>query len=157
MGGNKGSMFPGDNSVWGKVYGGVDHRVDCSKLPHYTQKPDAMKAAGDDLVALCEYAFDKKVRGEGGSNPTLLDASRVRCPPELVELTGIQRSDEPTSYDAHDLHRVRGFPNNHTFGHTCQASVPGGGTAYCLTRMMDCRKPSGAFKDNIPSSLVVQG
>jgi hypothetical protein len=107
----------------------------------------------DDLVALCEYAFDKKVRGEGGSNPTLLDASRVKCPPELVELTGIQRSDDPSSYVAVDAHRVEGFPN----ANKCQADQPGGGTAYCLTRMMDCRKPSGAFKDNIQSSLVVSG
>jgi len=151
--GKAGSMFPGGNDVWGKQYGGVDHRADCAKLPHYTQKPDAMKAAGDDLVTLCEYAFDKKVRGEGGSNPTLLDAHRVKCPQELVELTGIQRSDEPELYTASDKFHVQGFPN----ANKCQADVPGGGTAYCLTRMMDCRKPSGAFKDNIKSTLVVLG
>lgn len=151
--GKPGSMFPGGTDVWGHQYGGVENREQCSGLPPYTQKPDAMKAAGDNLVKLCEYSFDKKTRGEGGSNPTLLDATRVKCPPELVELTGIQRSDEPASYLAEDHHRVKGFPNQNT----CQADVPGGGTAYCLTRMMDCRKPSGAFKDNIQSSLVVPG
>jgi hypothetical protein len=151
--GHPGSMFPGDNSVWGHQYGGVDHRAECAKLPHYTQKPEAMKAAGDDLVTLCEYSFDKKVRGEGGSNPTLLDASRVKCPPELVELTGIQRSDDPSSYVALNNNRIEGYPN----AHKCQVDQPGGTTAFCLTRMMDCRKPSGAFKDNIKSSLVVPG
>ena len=35
--------------------------------------------------------------------------------------------------------------------------VPGSGAAYCLTRMMDCRKPSGAFKDNVKSSVVAAG
>lgn len=151
--GKLGSMFPGSNEPWGHQYGGVDHRAECAGLPHYTQNSTAMKNAGDDLVKLCEYAFDKKVRGEGGSNPTLLDATRVKCPPELVALTGIQRSDEPTTHALHDMNRVEGFPN----ANKCQADVPGGGTAYCLTRMMDCRKPSGAFKDNIKSSLVVPG
>merc|ERR1712032_443283 len=108
--GKPGSMFPGGNDVWGHQYGGVDHREDCRKLPHYTQKSGPMKAAGDDLVTLCEYAFDKNVRGDGGSNPTLLDAHRVKCPQELVELTGIQRSDEPSSFRNIVKHRVQGFP-----------------------------------------------
>ena len=33
--------------------------------------------------------------------------------------------------------------------HTCEAGQPGGSLAWCLTRMMDCRKPSGGFKDNV--------
>ena len=41
--------------------------------------------------------------------------------------------------------------------HECQADQPGGTTAWCLTRMMDCRKPSGAFKDNVQPSLVAPG
>eukprot|EP01065_Artemidia_motanka_P030078 TRINITY_DN360_c0_g1_i2.p1 TRINITY_DN360_c0_g1~~TRINITY_DN360_c0_g1_i2.p1 ORF type:complete len:348 (+),score=92.98 TRINITY_DN360_c0_g1_i2:63-1106(+) len=152
--GGAGSMFPGSYDAWGKQYGGVDNREQCAGLPKYPQSAGPMKAAGDDLVSLCQYSFDKKVRGEGGSNPTLLDATRVKCPEELVEMTQIQRNDEPSSHLALAEHRLAGFPNADV---KCQASKPGGGTAYCLTRMMDCRKPSGAFKDNIQSGLVVAG
>lgn len=151
--GKPGSMFPGDNNVWGHIYGGVDHRAECAKLPPYTQDGSKMKASKDNLIALCEYAFDKKVRGEGGANPSLLDAHRVKCPEELIDMTGIQRSDDPTSYGTNDDLRLEGFPNVHK----CMAGTPGGDTSYCLTRMMDCRKPSGAFKDNIKENLVVPG
>ena len=41
--------------------------------------------------------------------------------------------------------------------HVCKTQQPGSGAAYCLTRMMDCRKPSGAFKDNIKPELMVPG
>lgn len=151
--GADGAMYPGSTDAWGHQYGGPDYSSSCTDLPQYTQSGTAMKEAGDDLQKLCQYGFDKKVRGEGGSNPTLVDAVRVQCPAELVELTGIQRSDDPTTYRKQSEHRLEGFPSNAV----CQASTPGGGTAYCLTRMMDCRKPSGAFKDNIVSDLVVSG
>lgn len=151
--GKSGSMFPGSTDVWGRQYGGPDSSSQCSDLPQYTQNSDKMKDAGDDLQKLCQYSFQQNVRGEGGSNPTLLDATRVKCPAELVELTGIQRSDDPSTYQVSGEHRIAGFPSNQQ----CQADTPGGGTAYCLTRMMDCRKPSGAFKDNIVSDLVVPG
>lgn len=152
--GKPGSMFPGGTDVWGHQYGGPDHSSQCADLPAYTQNSTKMKAAGDNLQKLCEYSFEKKCRGEGGSNPTLVDAVRVKCPAELVEMTGIQRSDEPSSYKTEERHRVEGFPNAAT---ECQANTPGGSTAYCLTRMMDCRKPSGAFKDNVVADLVVPG
>lgn len=151
--GKPGSMFPGGTDVWGHVYGGVDNRAQCAGLPPYPQNPEPMKAAGDSLVKMCEYAFDKGVRGEGGSNPTLLDAHRVKCPSELVEMTQIQRTDEPPAFVGEDFHRVDGFPT----AKKCQLDTPGGGAAYCLTRMMDCRKPSGAFKDNIHKDMVVPG
>lgn len=151
--GESGSMFPGSTDVWGHQYGGPDYSSQCTDLPQYTQDSTAMKAAGDDLQKLCNYSFAKKTRGEGGSNPTLVDAVRVQCPAELVAMTNMQRSDDPTGYDKTTELRIPGFPSSNT----CQASIPGGGTAYCLTRMMDCRKPSGAFKDNIKSSLVVPG
>ena len=151
--GASGAMFPGSTDVWGKQYGGPDNSAQCTDLPQYTQGSTAMKDAGDDLQKLCQYSFDKKCRGEGGSNPTLVDATRVKCPAELVELTGIQRSDDPSTYEATEENRVHTLPANAQ----CQADTPGGGTAYCLTRMMDCRKPSGAFKDNVVSDLVVPG
>jgi hypothetical protein len=151
--GKDGSMFPGATDVWGHQYGGPDSSSECDELPPFTQQPEAMKSAGDNLQQLCHYSFEKKTRGEGGSNPTLLNAVRVKCPAELVELTGIQRSDEPATHRASPEHQVPAFPSNEV----CQADVPGSSTAYCLTRMMDCRKPSGAFKDNIVETKVVPG
>jgi hypothetical protein len=142
------SMFPGSYDAWGKIYGGSDNRADCAKLPAYPNNPAPMKAAGDNLIDLCEYSFDKKTRLEGGGNPTLLDVSRVKCPEGLVEMTQIQRTDEPKTYKATAEYRPAGVGN----GGVCQ-----GGGAYCLTRMMDCRKPSGGFKDNVRSDLVVTG
>eukprot|EP00475_Leptophrys_vorax_P024614 TRINITY_DN33_c0_g1_i5.p1 TRINITY_DN33_c0_g1~~TRINITY_DN33_c0_g1_i5.p1 ORF type:complete len:343 (+),score=84.97 TRINITY_DN33_c0_g1_i5:51-1079(+) len=142
------SMFPGSYDAWGHQYGGSDNRADCSKLPSYPQDAAPMKAAGDDLVTLCEYSFDKHTRLEGGGNPTILDVSRVKCPEGLVDMTQIQRTDDPATYQASDENRPAGFGT----GGTCQ-----GGGAYCLTRMMDCRKPSGGFKDNVRNDLVVAG
>ena len=65
-----------------------------------------------------------------------------------------QRADEPTTYRHSEELRLEGFPNA---DHKCEAQLPGSGAAYCLTRMMDCRKPSGAFKDNIKANLMVPG
>eukprot|EP00475_Leptophrys_vorax_P024610 TRINITY_DN33_c0_g1_i1.p1 TRINITY_DN33_c0_g1~~TRINITY_DN33_c0_g1_i1.p1 ORF type:complete len:344 (+),score=98.01 TRINITY_DN33_c0_g1_i1:106-1137(+) len=143
------SMFPGSyDGTWGKQYGGVDHRADCSALPQYPQDPTAMKNAGDNLVELCQYSFDKQTRIEGGMNPTILDVSRVKCPEGILELTQLERSDDPNTYQATAANRPAGFGS----GGTCQ-----GGGSYCLTRMMDCRKPSGGFKDNLRADLVVTG
>jgi len=153
--GNAQSMYPGSTAAWGCIYGGISTRAACSGLPAYPQDSAGMKAANDSLIELCQYAFDKKIRFEGtspsdcGGNPTLQDASRVKCPEELVQMTWAQRSDDPATYSHTDLHRQAGFPNID--------NVCAGGGAYCLTRMMDCRKPSGAFKDNMRSDLMVQG
>merc|ERR1711920_673349 len=119
---------------------------------------------GDSLIKLCEYGWDKQVRLSGAGkpagackyNPTLLDVARVRCPAELVNLTQIQRADDPDSYTATEGSRPRGFPNLDK-KHVCRAQDPGAGVEYCLTRMMDCRKPSGGFKDNIRPELMVDG
>lgn len=146
------SMFPGSYDAWGKQYGGVDNRAQCSGLPKYPKVSGPMRSAGDDLVSLCEAGFDQGVRQEGGGNPTIQDIKRVKCPEELVELTWLQRTDEPSDFDSQAS--LPGFPN---FDHQCQADQPGGGTAYCLTRMMDCRKPSGGFIDNLKQELLVTG
>jgi len=150
--GADGAMYPGTVDPWGKQYGGVDNRADCTGLPPYPKQADPMKVAGDDLISLCQYGFDKKVRMEGGGNPTIVDVARVKCPHELTNFTWILRTDEPSSYNA--TVSMEGFPNT---DHKCEADIPGRGTAWCLTRMMDCRKPSGAFKDNIQSGLVMSG
>jgi len=143
------SMFPGDYSTWGKQYGGVDHRENCTGLPSYPIDGAAMRAAGDDLVSLCEASFDKQVRLDGGGNPSIQSVVRVACPEELINLTQIQRTDEPGKLD--------NPPRRRAAEHACQADTPGGSLAWCLTRMMDCRKPSGGFKDNVKASLTVPG
>lgn len=146
------SVFPGETSAWGCQYGGTRTKADCAKLPEYAQNDAAMKAAGDNLQKLCEYGFDKKVRAEEvpghpcGSNPTLKSVARVQCPEELVNLTQIQRKDDPTGY------KGSAAPSSGK----C-ANAPGTGTEYCLTRMMDCRKPSGGFIPNLHPELMVDG
>lgn len=65
------SMFPGSKEAWGKQYGGLDHRAECKELPPYPREDGPMRAAGDSLVALCEYGFDAGVRKEGGENPSV--------------------------------------------------------------------------------------
>jgi len=142
------SMFPGAMDVWGDIYGGVKTRAGCATLPPFPTVSGPMKNAGDDLISLCQYSFDKKVRLESNpSNPTILDMKRVKCPAALVELTQLQRTDDPSGYDGPSL---PGFPNP---GQKCQQNS--WDLAYCLTRMMDCCKPSGSWTNNIVSSLVV--
>jgi len=162
--GGEGSMYPGGREPWGCIYGGLDSREACDELPEYPRDDAAMRAAGDSLVELCRYGWDKNVRLSGAGrpagackyNPTLLDVARVRCPDELVELTQMQRADDPAGYAATEGSRPVGFPN-HDKAHECRAQEPGSGVDYCLTRMMDCRKPSGGFKDNVRPELMVPG
>lgn len=146
------TMFPGSKDAWGKQYGGVDNRADCANLPKYPEKSGPMQAAGDDLVSLCEYSFDLGARGDGAdygpANPTILSIGRVQCPEELVQMTQIQRSDDPSGY----------VPASPLMGeHACQDNIPGMQNDWCLTRMMDCRKPSGAWRSNSDEALTVAG
>jgi hypothetical protein len=146
----KDTMFPGPYSkeTWGNQYGGVDDRSQCANLPPHPAVDGPMKLAGDDLVSLCQYSFDNGVRGNGGENPSILSIGRVQCPDELVELTQIQRSDDPTGY-------TPAAPMKAT--HECQASIPNMPLDWCLTRMMDCRKPSGAWRSNVKTENMVKG
>jgi len=162
--GSSGSMFPGEVAQWGCIYGGVDSKEECSNLPEYPRDSEKMRETGDSLIKLCEYGWEKNLRVSGAGkpagrckyNPTLLDVSRVKCPDELVQLTQIQRKDDPEGYKASDQHRPTGFPNFDK-RRECNAQTPGMGVDYCLTRMMDCRKPSGAFVDNTRPELMVEG
>jgi len=45
------------------------------------------KYDNDNLQDLCNYGFEKKVRGANGENPTIRDLARVECPKELYEFT----------------------------------------------------------------------
>jgi len=158
------SMFPGELEPWGCQYGGVDSRDECNGLPEYPRQGDAMRQAGDSLVELCKYGWDHRLRISGAGkpagrcryNPTLLDVARVRCPDELALLTQMQRLDDPDGYEATSATRPVGFPNTDK-AHECRAQEPGAGVDYCLTRMMDCRKPSGAFIDNVRPELMAPG
>mmetsp|Transcript_4978 Transcript_4978/g.11685 ORF Transcript_4978/g.11685 Transcript_4978/m.11685 type:complete len:417 (-) Transcript_4978:65-1315(-) len=148
--GDVSSMFPGPKNVWGHQFGGLENRSQCSRLPKYPRDGAPMRAAGDSLIALCEYAFDKGVY----SNPSIASITRVACPAELVNLTQFRRSDEPS--EAETSRRLAGRPK--AAEGRCRSGVPGAGNDYCLTRMMDCRKPSGAIKDNLQQvQLLAQG
>lgn len=157
------SMYGGGTDVWGCQYGGVDNRTACADLPEYPQDPSPMQAAGDSLIELCEYSWDENVRLSGAGmdagicayNPTLLNVARVQCPSELVAMTWMQRNDEPSYFKAPEGASLKGFPVADDV--ECKSYISGAGSAYCLTRMMDCRKPSGAFKDNVKEALMVEG
>jgi len=160
------SMFPGPFSqdVWGAQYGGCDYRdasqgsPSCDDLPPYPQQPNGMQAAGDSLVDLCKWSFDKGVRGDGGTggqNPTIVDMARVECPAELVEMTQIKRSDDPGTFTIEEENRPPPYQsaNVGSLG-PCHCTCGGQDCKFCLTRMMDCRKPSSGFIDNIHEDLV---
>jgi len=150
-------MFPGSADDWGNRYGGPAYISECDKLPQYPTDSAAMREAGDDMVELCKYGFSKGVRLENNntvqptSNPTILDMGHVKCPDALVHTTQLQRSDDPDSYTFSAS--MAGFPNDSVL---CQASAAYD-LSYCLTRMMDCKKPSAGYVDNIQSNLVVSG
>jgi hypothetical protein len=142
------SMFAGSKESWGHQYGGVDNRSQCSQLPLHPAVDEPMKQAGDDLVALCEYSFDHGVRGENGHNPSILSLGRVECPEELIFMTQMQRNDDPSGF-------VPSSPMHAE--HACQADIPNMPLDWCLTRMMDCRKPSAAWRSSVEPELMVPG
>ncbi|KAJ9470941.1 putative endoglucanase type K [Diplonema papillatum] len=148
-------MFAGTMAGWGQMYGGTETRPECSDLPNFPRDDTAMRIAGDDLVKLCEYSFDKNVRREEGSatgtNPTITHLARVKCPAKIVELTQLQRTDDPSGFTGPQMD---GFPNT---GKTCQGGGNWNDLSYCLTRMLDCKKPSASFIDNIDEARVVAG
>lgn len=159
------SMFPGafDPSIWGDVYGGCKYRdrsqgsPSCDDLPPLPQDPSMMQAAGDNLVDLCKYSFDKRVR-MGPANPTIVDMARVECPAELVEMTQVKRKDDPTTFEMAEANRPPPYQAGNIGSiEPCKCSCGGQDCRYCLTRMMDCRKPSAGFIDNMKSELLEDG
>ncbi len=159
------SMFPGPYTyeVWGEVYGGTPYRdasegsPSCDDLPPYPQNPYAMTLAGDDLINLCKYSFDKRLR-VGMTNPTIVDMARVTCPDELVFLTQVQRSDDPVdTYTIEEENRPTDYKNGGANVEPCRCSCGNYDCAYCLTRMMDCRKPSSGFTTHMLNEYLVPG
>jgi len=163
------SMFPGEfnQETWGAEYGGCDYRdssqgsPSCDDLPPLPQQPGPMQASGDNLVDLCKWSFDKGVRGVGGtgsSNPTIVDMARVECPAELVEMTQVKRSDDPSTFVIEEENRPPPYQSANAGDlEPCHCSCGGQDCKYCLTRMMDCRKPSAGFIDNMHADLLEDG
>jgi len=136
------SMFSGKRSSWGEIYGGINNRKQCDDLPEYPrlyglyEKNPSQEI--DSLRDLCKVGFDKNVRIEGGENQTIVSLGEVSCPSELTQITGMKPLDKSEKY----------LPSSYIIKdntNKCGSS----GTSYCLTRMMDCRKPSASFKDNV--------
>lgn len=162
--GSSTSIFPGpfDESVWGAQYGGCNYRdssegsPSCDSLPPYTQERTEMESAGDNLIDLCKYSFDNRAR-KGAANPTITDMARVECPEELVEMTQLKRIDDPNTYEILEENRPKEYQNGANVG-PCQCSCEEyQGCKYCMTRMMDCRKPSGGWITNLDESLLEEG
>lgn len=147
--GDDSSMFPGPKDVWGRQYGGLTSKDQCDNMPAHPRESAPMKAAGDSLVELCQYAWDRGVY----RNPSIVSIARVGCPAELVNLTQFRRSDEPAEVAI----GVQTTQRRLTASHKCRLGEPGADAEWCLTRMMDCRKPSGAIKDNVKPELVALG
>lgn len=149
------SMFSGNE--FGEEYGGWKNKDDCSKSPEYPKNNAAAKAAGDNLVDLCELSFDRKFRGENGANSVIRKMSQVTCPTELTNVTNIRRADQnDLGYD----HNTKGsaIPGGQVDNPTADCGFnTGGDGSNCLSRMMDCRKPSAAFKDNVDVDNMVDG
>jgi len=157
------SMFPGEftTDIWGAVYGGCDYRdssegsPSCDNLPPLPQDGLNMEMAEDNLIDLCKYSFDKRVR-KGPQNPTIVDMARVECPVELVEMTQIKRKDDPSTYEIEEANRPPAYQNGAEI-EPCHCSCGSSDCKYCLTRMMDCRKPSAGFIDNLKPELMEDG
>lgn len=150
------SIFPGPEENWGQRFGGPDFVEGCDLLPRLPNDPEPMRAAGDDMVELCKYSFAKKVRlppnngVQPASNPTILNMGRVKCPAAITYATQLERSDDPPTYTFSTP--LPGFPNDSV---QCQSNPTD--LAYCLTRMMDCKKPSAGYIDNIQAEHAVPG
>ena len=143
------SMFydPNDPSAknWGKIYGGVDNRSDCMKLPRYPKLwGDKPPEYVDNLQDLCTIGFDKGIRLEGGENQTIDSMCEVSCPVELTEITGLIPIETDSQYTC---------SQSSTNGIKCGEA----GLSHCLTRMMDCRKPSASVIDNVDLSRFRDG
>lgn len=129
------SMFSGDKSVWGLVYGGVQNSADCLKLPEYPVIESSQQAS-NNLRELCQYGFSNKYRADNGGNYKFkFVPERVKCPKELTDLTGFYRKDDPDNYD---LRASEPCNLGDEYSISC-----------AMTRMMDCAKPTAAWGDHV--------
>merc|ERR1719487_2373446 len=87
----------------------------------------------ESLTQLCESSFDLSLRPADSAtenNPLITSRAWVPCPDELVAMTQLKRTDEPSAAvdEASQL-----TASSHA------------------TRMMDCCKPSAGFVGNVPN------
>jgi hypothetical protein len=143
--GGDAAMFEGTQDDMGERFGGWRNRADCAKSPKHLKNTTHMTGQGDDMVKLCELSFDLKIRGEDGLNSRIIKMSQVTCPAQLTAMTGFRRSDQDNFGYQHNEQGI------HVSNPTADCAFNSGSQAgtNCLSRMMDCRKPSGSFKDNI--------
>ncbi|CAD6922919.1 unnamed protein product [Tilletia controversa] len=74
---------------WGRRFGGIFNRNECSKLPQPLQRG-------------CHWRYDWLAPADhpDGINPTIASMCRVKCPKILTDLTGSTRLDEANYPDA---------------------------------------------------------
>ena len=149
------SMYSGSKDNWGKIYGGWDNPEDCAKLPKYpTLWENDPPAWIDNLQDLCIVGFQKKVRLPQGVNPTILKICKVDAPPQLTAITGMVPVHSNTNYVC--------TTGNIVAENTSKLPCNSQSLEWCLTRMMDCRKPSASWLDNVnapnftPGGKIVQ-
>ena len=119
-------VFNAPSYVWGGPSGGLLNSSGCDLLPDY---PTCTVNPPDSMRALCKELFVKGFRSSNYSitNPTISKMCQVACPNELVQATGLRRTDEQTAV------------------YTCSSPnlmEPSGGF---LSRSMDCSRPSYAW------------
>jgi len=150
--GGTAAMFDGDQSDMGERYGGWKNRADCGSSPQFLKNSTYMNAQSDDLVQMCELSFDRNVRGDDGLNSRIIEMSQVTCPSQLTALTGMRRADQDSFGFQHNTAGV------HVSNPTSDCGFnTGGDGSNCLSRMMDCRKPSASFKDNVDLENMCYG
>lgn len=115
--------------------GGPEIKADCAILPDWPAATDAaaLPTGAEGLTQLCEASFGLSLRPANSKtegNPSITSRAWVPCPDELVAITQLKRTDEPSAAvdEASQL-----TASSHA------------------TRMMDCCKPSAGFVGNVPS------
>eukprot|EP01038_Epipyxis_sp_PR26KG_P006407 gene6407-8818_t len=83
-------MYPGN------YYGWHANPAICATLPSYPICNSSPKVS-DDLQELCSWSFTQNLQVVGSAKPIITKMCQVACPTQLTDLTGFQRSDEPTT------------------------------------------------------------
>ena len=76
------------------------------------------------LLSNYRYSFDKRVRKDA-DNPTIVDMARVTCPPELVLMSQVKRTDDPgypdeEVYEIMEENRPADYQNGGTAVEPCR-------------------------------------
>jgi hypothetical protein len=85
-------MWLGGEVDWGEPINGWDTKEECQNLPEY---PICGRSKRDNLQEMCEWSIDHNYHIDS----TVTMICEVKCPLELMDLTGFQRTDTvPTGY-----------------------------------------------------------